>query len=637
MSAGGTEAAAPAVVRFGPFHLDRRQRLLFRSAEVVPLTPKAFELLDVLVRHAGEVVEKEALMRSVWPDTFVDEANLSHHVFALRRALGDESKDHHYIGTIPRRGYRFLAPVDAAAEAPEVAPIVRAPAAETAPPTLPARRSRLPLVITVAAVLVLAIAGAIVFARRTPAPAPRDPSMRSIAVLPFRSLVASQRDEPLEIGMTDALINRLSSIRAVVVRPTSAVRRFDAQADPLTAGRELAVDAVVEGSVQRVGDRLRVGVRLLKVADGSALWADQFDQKFTDIFELQDSISRRVASALELHLSGSEERRLLQRPTADPLAYDLYLKGRFYWSLRTPEALEKSWSYFERATNQDPRFALGWVGAADAELLLIEYAGADPAMMLPRAKEAVDKALAIDEQLAEAHATHAVIAEVLERDWSGAEASYRRALALNPNYATAHQWYGEYLMNLGRFDESIAQLDRALALDPLSQIINAVKGVALYLDGRQDEAARQLTHAIALDPAFARAHIWLGMVYDKQGKTDAARAELEEAIRLAANDSVALPALAHAYAAMGRRADAEKVAARLTEMSRTRHVNGYVMASIFVQLGDYDGAFLWLDRAWEAHDNRLSAIAVDPYFDAIRGDRRYATLLAKLRLPPRPA
>jgi DNA-binding winged helix-turn-helix (wHTH) protein/TolB-like protein/tetratricopeptide (TPR) repeat protein len=627
------------VVRFGPFRLDRREKLLLRDDENVALTPKAYEILDVLVRNAGSVVEKDALMRSVWPDTFVDETNLSHHVFTLRRALGDDRNDTPFIETVPRRGYRFIAPITAETDAAPVQEGISEPL-PTPPPAAPEpgplRAPRRWQVIAGVAVILLVVATLIALAKRdSGTPGESRVAPRSIAVLPFRPLVAAQRDEPLELGMTDALINRLSNIHSIIVRPTSAVRGYAALLqDPINAGHDLGVDAVVEGTVQRSGDRLRVSVRLLSVPDGTALWADQFDQRFTDIFAMQDSISERVASALAIPLSGAEEKRLTSRPTADPVAYELYLKGRYQWSLRTPEAIEKSWNYFKSATDRDPRFALGWVGVSDADLLLIEYNGYEPSVMLPRAKEAVEKALKLDDQLAEAHVSRAVIREVYERNWQGAEDSYERALALNPNYATGHQWYGEYLMNIGRFREAIAQLDRALELDPRSLIINSVKGVALHLAGRYDEAAQQLRRTVELDPTFVRAHVWLGMVYQKQGKAEEARAEIDQAVKLSGTDFVALPVRARAYAAAGNRAEAERIAAQLIDISKTRHVNGYVIASILVQLGDYDGAFHWLGRAYDEYDNRLSAIRVDPDFDAVRGDRRYLALVERLKLPP---
>lgn len=638
MSAGAIGSSGERV-RFGPYRLDRRQKLLFKGSGVVALAPKAYEMLDVLVRNAGQVVEKETLMKTVWPDTYVDEANLSHHVFTLRKVLGeDRNGGNRYIETIPRRGYRFVAEILRDDEPSEGDASTPAPIAVS-----PAKRSSL-IRWLVPAVLVAALLGVLLFRsgrfdtaatrveRSSPAVASRAP--RSIAVLPFRPLVAAQRDEPLELGMTDALINRLSSIRSIAVRPTSAVRRFAGlELDPLSAGKELGVDSVVEGSLQRAGDFLRVRVRLLNVKDGTALWADQFDERFTDIFALQDSISERVANALSISLTGAERQGLQRHPTTDPLAYDLYLKGRFFWALRTPEGIEKSLDYFTRATQRDPKFALGWVGVSDAHLLTIEYNGRRPKEVLPRAKAAVDKALSLDEKLAEAHVSNGVIQEVYARDWAAAEASYQKALSLNPNYATGHQWYGEFLMNMGRFDESIAEFDRALELDPSSLIINSVKGVALYLRGDYDGAARQLSRSIELDPSFARAHVWLGMVYQKQGRVDEARAELERGIALAGKDVLALPFLARAYAAAGRRDDAERVTAQLIEISRTRHVNGYLLAAIAVQLGDYDGAFHWLERAYEAYDNRLSGLDVDPDFEPIRGDKRYAALLKKLRLP----
>jgi len=296
-----------------------------------------------------------------------------------------------------------------------------------------------------------------------------------MAVLPFKPLVASDRDEYLEMGMVDVLITKLSNIRQLKVRSISSVRKYaDLQQDPIAAGRELQVEAVLDGSIQRIGDRVRVTVRLLNVQDGISLWADKFDEPFTNIFALQDSISERVAAALPLNLSREEKDRLSRHYTENTEAFQLYLKGRYFWNKRTEEGFRKGIDYFNQAVRDDPNYAMAYTGMSDCYALLSDFGFVSPKEGFPKAKEAATRALAIDEKLAEAHTSLGHVKRDYDWDWPGAEQEFKRAIELNPNELSAHQWYAVYLSALGRHQEAIAEIKRALDLDPLSLPVNAV-------------------------------------------------------------------------------------------------------------------------------------------------------------------
>jgi len=486
--------------QFGPYRLDPNEGRLLRNGEPVPLTPKAFETLVVLVQRSGHLVEKDELMKLLWPDSFVEESNLNQHVWTLRKTLGENKAGNEYIETVPKRGYRFMAEVqelghqgfELVAERRTLTRIVTedgVEASEWSRERLPESQARKLIAgkrrwvtrrgaLTVGGLLLLLLMVSAltlrwwrsVEARRTEAArAVTRTNLTSMAVLPFKPLVANDRDEYLEMGMVDVLITKLSNIRQLKVRSISTVRKYaDLQQDPVVAGRELQVEAVLDGSIQRVGDRVRLTVRLLNVQDGTSLWADKFDEPFTNIFALQDSISERVAAALPLNLSREEKARLSRHYTENTEAFQLYLKGRYFWNKRTGEGLKKAIEYFNQAIAIDPRYAQAYAGLADSYLLIGGYGLISQEEAIPKAKAAAEKALEIDDTLAEAHTSLGLIYQNYEWNWAECEKEYRRAIELNPNYATAHHWYGEHLVLMGRFDEGIAEIQRAQEIDPLS-------------------------------------------------------------------------------------------------------------------------------------------------------------------------
>lgn len=637
---------------FGPFSINTRERILLREGKRIPLKPKVYETLIVLIRNSGHVVEKEDLMKQVWPDTFVEENNLTGNIFALRRAFGE----HNYIETVPRRGYRFTADVkqvrveeDKRQPASIVEtglslkqPMERVGGVEGISDAHNLRAARIEspkrirstsLVTVLILLAALAVAATVLLYRRASqveGTTPNSLPVKSIAVLPFKSLGEASDDEFLSLGMTDALITRLGNIKQLVVRPTSSILRYTTpDQDPLEAGRQQLVDAVLDGKIQRADDRVRVTVQLLRVRDGRQLWADKFDEKFTDIFALQDAISERVAGALALELTGTEQKRLTRRYTDNAEAYQLYLKGRYFWNRRTEESLEKGIEYFTQAIKEDSRYALAHAGLADSYIILGNFGLLPPSEAFPKAKVAAEEALKVDPDLVEAQVSLAFVKSLFERDWPGAEAGFRRAIELNPNYGPAHQWYGVSLAGAGRLDEAVAEVKRAQQVDPLSLTINAVVGWMLYLSRDYDKAIEHEKTVLEMDENFMLTHRYLGLTYEQKGMYVEAVSEFKKAVNLSARP-LNLSALGHAYAVAGRTAEAQQVLKSARERSAQTYFPADEIALIYVGLGEKDQAFEWLDRAFAERSPWLIHLKVDPRFDPLRSDPRFADLVRRV-------
>lgn len=468
---------------------------------------------------------------------------------------------------------------------------------------------------------------------------PAATSIKSIAVLPFKPLAEKSRDEVLEIGMADTLINRLSGMKDVVVRPISAVRKYAGlEQDAVTAGQEQRVEAVLDGSIYKSGDRVRVTVRLVKVADGSQLWGETFNEKFTDIFAVQDRVSERVAGLLAVKLTGQEQILLTKRHTENPEAYQLYLKGRYFWNQRTDQGLKKAIEYFEQAIEIDPQYALAYVGLADSHSGRVIFSSALPDEDFPKAKAAVLKALEIDETLAEAHAVLGIIKIYYEWDWAGAEKECKRAIELNPNNAAAHTRYGEYLVRAGRFDEAIAEFRAGQRLDPLSLMMHTQEGVTLIFARRYDEAIEKLRKTLEMDPNFLWAHVFLGETLAAKGMYEEAISEyqkaaiangasLEDAARVGA-------AMRAAYAASGARGYHRWWIDRFTERAKGRPIHNYDRARRYALLGENDQTLAWLEKAYRYKDPQLVRLKIDAEFDGLRTDPRFQDLLRRMGFAP---
>ena len=651
---------AKQLYEFGQFRLDPQERLLLRDGEPVALTPKAFDMLLVLVENGGRLLEKEELMRRLWPDSFVEEGNLAQNVSMLRRALGEGPEGQKFIETVPRRGYRFISRVtgvqrDAQLMVQEhsIADVVAEDTGFLEPSVEPAdgatqeasnsgshangilRQKPKHAVLIAALTLTVVVVAFWYFLISNKHEGPAGPAIKSIAVLPFRSFGADNADdEYLGVGIAETLTTRLSSLKLLTVRPSSAVLKYaTSEKETPEAGKELNVDSVLEGSIQRFGERIRVTVRLVSVSDVSLLWADHFDENFTDIFKVEDSISTKVAAALALKLSGEEEKRLIKRDTDNAEAYQLYLKGRFFWNKRTGEGFRLGIAQFTQAVERDPSYALAYAGLADSYTGLTFYNFAAPNETMPKAREAAKNALAIDGALAEAHAALAHVKVNYDWEWSDAEKEFRLSMELKPDYATAHQWYAtHYLTSTGQFDEAIQEMKRALDLEPTSLVMNTFWGATLYFAGRYDDAIEQCRKTIEMDSNFPVAHWHLGLAYEQKGMFDDAIGELQKAITLSGSSPLMTAALGYAYAKASKRTEAKRILDELQKLSATRYVSSYELAAIYVGLGERELAFQSLERAYKERSFHLTNLKVRPEFAPLRTDPRFHDLVRRIGL-----
>ncbi|HEV8237959.1 MAG TPA: winged helix-turn-helix domain-containing protein [Thermoanaerobaculia bacterium] len=686
-------SAAPPLTAgyaFGPFRLDLQLQELRRGAEPVPLTPKAFDTLRVLVEAEGAVVPKEELLALVWRDRFVEESVLSQNVYTLRKVLAEGDEGRSYILTVPRRGYRFAMPVErlsgehaigeaavaavmekssrgAAAAIGATTPALAGAASVTqvtamsgggglgagsgmtsaaaTPWTGPERRAatrtppgesrRRPLLLAGLGALLLLAAFLAIAARWRGEPAPPGAlRVGSLAVLPFLSLNPPADGDVLGLAMADALITRLSELEPLVVRPTSAVQELrEAPRDALGIGRRLGVDAVMDGSLQRSGDRLRVSVRLLRVDDGRPLWARSFETVYTDPFAVQDAISEQVADALSLELSGRRPHRPGNRGTADAEAYQEYVRGRYFWNRRTEADLKKAMTHFEGALARDPAFAAAHAGIADCWVLLPLYGNTPPRDAFPRAIAKAREALRLDPDLAEAHTTLAYARFLYDWSWADAEEGFRRAQRLDPGYPTAPQWYAYLLSATGRHDEAIANARLAQRLDPLSMVINADLGFVLYFARQDDEAIAQFERTLELDPRFPYTHFGLAFALDAAGRHDEAVKEARQAVELSGDSSVMRGALGYTLARAGHMEEARAVRAALAKRNETTRVQPAAFALVDVGLGDHAAALDELETAYRDRSRFVVLMGVLRAFDPLRGEPRWADLTRRVGLP----
>ncbi|OLD26035.1 MAG: hypothetical protein AUJ04_06700 [Acidobacteria bacterium 13_1_40CM_3_55_6] len=436
--------------------------------------------------------------------------------------------------------------------------------------------------------------------------------------------------------MAESLIYRLSQLPNLKVSPPSSVFHYKGrEIDPVKVGQELGVSAVLSGRIVQRGDSFTISAELVDVRYNKLLWGEQYDRKMSDLLQTQREIAREIVEKLKLKVS-REEKGLAKHYTENNEAYQLYLKGRFYWNKRTEDGMQKSLEYFQQAIERDPNFALAYSGLADTYDLLAApdaIGGMPPNEAMPKAKAAALKALEIDDTLAEAHVSLAHVNYYYDRNWAAAEREYKRALELNPNYPTAHQWYAVYLMSAGRFAEALAQTRRAQELDPFSLPINMTPGWVLLNARQYDQSIEQLRKTLEMDPHFILTHHRLGLVYEQKGKYDEAIAEFREVINLSAGKPLGITALAHAYALAGKRAEAQKTLVESQEISKQRYVSSAAIALIYAALGDKDQAFTWLEKADKERDGTLARLKVDPRFDSLRSDPRFADLERRIVIP----
>jgi TolB-like protein/Tfp pilus assembly protein PilF len=454
-------------------------------------------------------------------------------------------------------------------------------------------------------------------------------------VLPFANSSGDPNTEYLSDGISEGIINSLSRLPNLRVMARSTVFRYKGkESDPQKVGHDLGVRAVLAGRLLQRGDTLVVQTELVDVDKGSQLWGEQYNRKLADILAVQEDISREISEKLRLRLTGEEKTRLAKGHIVNPEAYQLYLKGRYYWNKRTEEGFHKAIEHFNQAIEKDPNYALAYAGLADSYILLGEFSLLPAKEAFAKAREAATKALELDDTLGEAHNALATVKADYDWDWPRAEREFRRAIELNPGYATAHQWYGEFLSELGRHEEALAEIKQAQQLDPLSLIINAVTGETLLYAGQNDLAIEQLHKTLEIDANFAYTHHFLAVAYLRKGAFAEATPEFQRAITLSPDITSYKGALGYAYARAGQSAEARKLLNELKEQSKRRYISWYDFALIYVGLGEKDQAFACLEKAYEQRDRRLILMKVYPLLDPLRSDPRFADLLRRIGLPP---
>ena len=637
------------IFEFGPFRLDCAERVLLRDGQPVPITLKAFDVLMLLVEKNGHLVEKDELMNRVWAGSFVEEGNLKVTVSMLRKALEDNQQENRFIETVPRRGYRFVASVtEVSTETSEIVVRERTTATITVEDDggnaqLAPRKVSLPqksrnrwlwqIAITSAAVVGLAIA-ALYFWRNQTTPGPE---LKSVAVLPFRPLVAENRDEALELGMADALISKLSNIKQIVVRPTSSILKYQGnEQDPLAIGREQKVDLLLEGKVQRAENNIRVTVQLVRVADGLPVWAGQFDEKFTNIFSVQDSISRQVANALVSQLSGEQRQQLAKRYTDNVEAYNLYLKGRFFWNKFTPDGLEKSIDYYKQAIALDPNYALAYTGLSGAYNVQGAFGVVPPSQTWIDARRTAQRAVELDESLAEAHSALAGVKLLYDWDWAAAEKDLKRATELNPNYAEAHELYTFYFWVVGDFEKAHSEIRRALELSPTSPILTLDLATTFYYQNKNDEAIAAYRTVRELDPNMLGLLFIPAQAYERNQQYDRAIEECVRAIATFGRHPGVLSALGYAYGSSGSHDKAQGIIRELEMKWKEHYFSPFIIALAHAGAGNKDEAFVWLTKAFESRDPQLIWLTVEPQFEGLRSDSRFQGLARQMGLSQPP-
>ena len=630
---------------FGPFRLNATDKLLHRNGEPVPLTPKLIDTLVVLVENSEHVVTKEELMETLWPDSFVEETSLTQNISLLRKAL-TENGNAQYIKTIPKRGYRFVAMVrevngltggPATEETASVPAAVAQQAVEDSPS--PTRRAvathmttgrmtnrKIHLALISVCLVLISVAVGFYFSRRSRKT--EDAFVpKSIAVLPFRTVGLQDDSELIGLGMADAVVLKLSSLNRTTVLPMSSVSRYSKrEKDVLAIGRELGVEAVLDGTVQRDGDRVRVTAPLIRSSNGRTFWSGKFDGSYQDTFTLQESISTQLTSALVANIEPSDKRRINPNPTQNAEAYRAYVSGLYFWNKRGKDNLQKATSYLEESIKKDANFALAHAILADCYYLCADgdLGFVTRAEALTRARNEVTKALELDSSLAEAHTVKGGLS-IIDFDFGTAECEYRRAIELNPRYPLAHLRYGYLLLGQGKLQDAVSQMQQAQDLDPVSPISNTGRGLMLYMSRDYDGAIKAHKKALELQPDLSQARANLALAYATKGMFQEASAEFEE-LR---NGDALLAAKAEIYALglAGRTVDARH---RLSELRRSiseKQITPYDYVVLYAALGDKDKAFEWLEKVDIKGFGRLK---FDPELDLLRGDVRFAQFLSRL-------
>ena len=649
------------VVRFGTYEVSFQSGEVRKAGARIRVQQQPLKLLEVLLEHPGEVVTREELRSRVWPNEgfgdFDQAVNIA--IAKLRSALGDSAENPRYIETLPKRGYRFIADVsfvdgDGRIRRPESAsadsigaeprhrlqgkglaiPPVTEPGAQPQGAGLAvARERRLRptrcVLMALAVVLSLAILTVLLVRSRG-----RAHAIRSLAVLPLDNLSGDAAQNYFADGMTDQLITDLAQISALRVISRTSVMVYKGARKPLPQiARELNVDAIVEGTVLRAGDQVRITAQLIDASTDKHLWSQSYEGELRDTLALQDRVARAIAEHIQINVTPREQAALKSVRVVNPEAYESYLKGRYFWNKRTADGLRVALAYFNQAIEEDPNYAQAYSGLADTHALLgdWQYAVMTPKQAYPKAKAAALKAVELDSTLGEAHNSLAFVLDGFDWDLDSGGKEFRRAIELNPGYATAHHWYAWHLALLGRYTEAIAEMRKAESLDPLSLIINADLAELLVLAHSYDESMRQSQKTIEMDPDFAMAHNQLGQAYLQQHVYKEAVVELQKAVQLSAGSPTCIANLARAYALSGQRSEAIKLLSDLKTSSTPGYSHASEIAAVYVSLGDRDEAMNWLEKGYAERFN--PGVLIRPGFDPLRSDPRFQNLVRRVGLP----
>ncbi|MGA9334691.1 MAG: winged helix-turn-helix domain-containing protein [Rudaea sp.] len=633
-------AAPPIAYEFGQFILVPAQNRLLCDGKVVSLAPKVFDTLVLLVRNQGRLIEKDELLRTLWPHTIVEEVALAHNVSQLRKVLGDTAENPKFIETVPKRGYRFIAAVRERGD-PQAAPPAVSVGSGEAPSTVwHLRRSGAAIAGAFAAVLLLASGTAAYFyssptGKRVEAVLP---AIHSLAVLPFENLSGDKEQEYFADGMTDELITELGAIGTLRVVSRTSAMRFKGSHKPLREiADELNVDAVVEGTVLRSGNRVRITAQLIAATRDRQLWAQSYERDLSDVLTLQDNVSRDIAAIIRDKLTPQKRAMLSDgRAAVNPEAHDDYLRGRYWWSgipserFASWEDVRRGLDYFQKAVAIDPNYALAYAGIADSFLNLAGGALTFKEA-LPKARDAAVKALQLDPSLAEAHASLASI-DVYAGDWSGAEKEFKEALVLNPNYAYAHDKYAGYLSSMGKFDEAVNEAERTTLLDPFSIDANVNLGMTLYLARQYDDALRQFRRGLEMYPGLGVWNFFMAYVFEQKKMFAEACTQYHQSIILN-KETQRAKAVEQAYKRSGYTGGLRQMIQFLEPPNSTgKELSIPLIVHMYAMLNDDDDAMLWLERAYQERQP-IAAWLYDPALDHLRGSPRFRDLARRMGLP----
>src|SRR6266404_409982 len=561
----------PAIdYKFGPFLIDASERQLLRNGQVVPLTPKVFDVLLALVQNSGHILTKDEVMKIVWPDTAVEEGNLARNISTLRSALGERPREHQFIETIPWRGYRFIAPVRKIHHEER-------------------------------------------------------PAIDSIAVLPFVNVTSDSKTEYLADGISESLITKLAQLtNARVTSRNSAFRYKHRDLDATTIGRELKVQVLLMGRLTETEDMLSISVEAISTSDDRHLWGAQYIRQRSDLLTATETIARQIAETLRIEISGPQRQLPARRHTENNEAYLLFLKGRFHFNKLTPDGVQKGTEYLRKAIELDPNYALAYAAVADCQAYMANR---------DEAKEAITKALELDNELGEVHASLGFFHFLYDWDFAGAESEFLRALELSPNYAEAHHWYAIYLANVGRHEEAFREAELAVERDPLSLLMNMTAALNYYTGREYDRAIAQLERVIEMDANFPAAHSVLGCVYVQKQMYEQGLAQFEKVLDLVKGatpvEASVKMIMAQAFARWGKKSEAVNLLDEVDGLP----TSAYSVAGVYGALGENDKAFRMLNKAYDEHDMQLVSLKVDPTLNDLRDDARFAEIVRRVGLP----